>query len=184
MFRSLAILAVSAALSVTATLHLRDNPEIVAGLFGQTAPTADHSAPAVPAAAPRSAEAPPLSGRRVRLDPDPLGHHMAEFRLNGRRIEGLVDTGATVVAINRTTARRIGLTLAESDFVHEVTTANGRTRAAAATIDRLEIGRIRVDGVQAMVLDDRALTKTLVGMSFLGRLRRFHVERGAMVLEQ
>ena len=71
-----------------------------------------------------------------------------------------------------------------SHFRYEVDTANGRTRAAAATIDRLEIDRISVGPVQAVVLDDTALSGTLIGMSFLRQLRRFGVEAGTLILEQ
>lgn len=123
-------------------------------------------------------------GRSVRLAADARGHFTADFRFNGRNVDAMIDTGATVVAINRSTARRIGISLAESDFAHEVMTANGRTRAAGVMIDSLEIGRIRLDGVQAVVLEDEALHGTLVGMSFLGRLRRFGVEGGQLHLEQ
>lgn len=124
------------------------------------------------------------SGRSVRLPADGGGHFTGEFRMNGRRVQAMVDTGATVVAINRSTASRLGLNLSPADFVHEVSTANGRVKAAAVTIERLEIGRIEVADVQALVLDDRSLSGTLVGMSFLGRLQRFEMKDGALVLEQ
>jgi aspartyl protease family protein len=125
-----------------------------------------------------------LSGRKVRIEMDPLGHFVTEFRLNGRRITALVDTGATLVAINTSTARRIGIRLSPSDFKYEVGTANGKTRAASVTIDSVQIGRIRVDEVHAAVLDDDALEGTLVGMSFLKRLRTFKVENGSLLLRQ
>ena len=46
------------------------------------------------------------------------------------------------------------------------------------------VGGIVVRDVQAVVLDDRALSGTLVGMSFLKGLRRFQVENGRLLLEQ
>lgn len=125
-----------------------------------------------------------LPGRRVRITADRQGHYKAEFRLNGRTVTALVDTGATYVAINRSTASRIGVKLSQSDFRYRVNTANGVTSAATATIDRLEIGRIEVANVEAVVLEDSALEGTLVGLSFLNRLRRFGVEGGFLSLEQ
>ena len=62
--------------------------------------------------------------------------------------------------------------------------ANGITRAAGIVIERIQIGRIMVEDVQAAVLDDDALDGTLVGMSFLNRLSKFHVENGALLLVQ
>lgn len=125
-----------------------------------------------------------LPGRKVRLTADERGHFVGDFRLNGRRIEAMVDTGATLVALNLTTARRIGLSIASDDFKYKVETANGVTRAATATIASLEIGRIAVDNVEAVILDDKALSNTLIGVSFLRRLGKYQVENGTLVLSQ
>jgi aspartyl protease family protein len=127
---------------------------------------------------------PPVLGRKVRLHADARGHYAADFRLNGHDVPAMIDTGATVVAINEATARRIGIVLMPSDFTHAVTTANGKTRAAVATIDAIQIGKIYVEKVPAVVLEDSALAGTLVGMSFLKRLSKFQVENGAMILQQ
>lgn len=125
-----------------------------------------------------------LSGRKVRIDADASGHFTADFRLNGRNVAGLIDSGATVVALNRATARRIGVNVAESAFTGNAQTANGRVRAAPVIIDRLALGRIELRDVEAVVLDDHALRDTLIGMSFLSRLKRYFVEDGALTLEQ
>lgn len=140
--------------------------------------------PAVERQAERRAQ-PVAAGRgKVRLDADGGGHFGGDFRLNGRAVPAMVDTGATYVAINRTTARRIGLRIAEADFTASANTANGRVRVAPAIIERIAIGRIELRDVQAVVLDDRALSGTLVGMSFLSRLGRYSVEDGTLVLEE
>ncbi len=126
----------------------------------------------------------PLSGRQHAVNMDGQGHFRDEFRLNGHRTNALIDTGATLVAINASMAQRIGIRLRSSDFIYEVNTANGTTRAAAAKITRLEIGRIHVENVDAVVLEDNALTGTLIGMSFLKRLQSFQVDSGRLVLKQ
>ncbi|RUM98496.1 TIGR02281 family clan AA aspartic protease [Pseudaminobacter arsenicus] len=125
-----------------------------------------------------------ITGRRVELAADGRGHFNGDFRLNGRTVPAMIDTGASVVALNRSTARRLGISPAQADFRHEVSTANGSTRGAAVTIDRLQIGRIDLEKVQAIVLDDKALSGTLIGMSFLGRLGKYQVENGRLLLEQ
>jgi aspartyl protease family protein len=124
------------------------------------------------------------SGRKVRLAADPRGHFTAEFTMNGRRVDAMIDTGATVVAINRSTARRIGISPAQMDFSEQVDTANGMARAALVTIDRLQIGQVSLDDVQAVVMDDKALSGTLVGMSFLNRLGKYQVENGTLLMVQ
>jgi aspartyl protease family protein len=52
------------------------------------------------------------------------------------------------------------------------------------TLDRVEIGGIRVSGVEAFVLRDDALSSTLVGMSFLQKLASYTVADGSLSLKQ
>ena len=110
------------------------------------------------------------------------GHFSADFHINGRAVRGLIDTGATYVAINRTTARALGLALANSDFKHPVSTANGLTKAALVKLDRIELGSISVEGVESFVLDDAALSSTLIGMSFMSKLHSYRVANNKLEL--
>jgi aspartyl protease family protein len=174
-----------AALAVAVPYLLQRNPDGFARLLRaivQVEPQT--SQPMAAAATPSAGQSAALSGRKVHIPADPRGHFIADFRLNGRTVSALVDTGATTVAINRSTARRIGIALQPADFRYQVNTANGATNAAAVTIETLQIGRIHLENVQAMVLEDKALAGTLIGMSFLKRLARFKLEDGALVLEQ
>ena len=72
------------------------------------------------------------------------GHFHPTAKLNNRSFKVLVDTGATAVAINRSTARKIGLNLKSSDFRYKVSTANGMAKAASAMIKSISIGGIKV----------------------------------------
>lgn len=122
------------------------------------------------------------TGRSVVLDADGRGHFFGTFRINGRTERGLVDTGASAIAINVSTARRLGLTPSALSFTARVSTANGVVEAAPAMLSRIEIGGIVVRDVRAMVLPDKALSGTLIGMTFLSRLSSFRVEDGALHL--
>lgn len=173
--RHIIAIGIIAGLSAAVPIMLPSDPEQQA----EPAPLAPSANAAK--AAPANVSA---TGRRVAIEADEKGHFKTEFRFNGRRIEGLVDTGATYVAINETTARRIGLSVPRSAFRHEVSTANGKTKAAVARIDTVEIGRIRVSGIDAIVLEDRALSTTLIGMNLLKQLARFEVKDGVLRLEQ
>jgi len=124
-----------------------------------------------------------LSGTE-RLRADARGHHVAEFELNNLRVQGLIDTGATTVALNETTARRAGIRLSPADFVYPVQTANGTVLGARAVIGKVRVGSVRVREVEALVLEDRALQTVLIGMSFLNRLRSFSYENGTLVLQR
>lgn len=185
MLRKLIIFSVFAGVSASVPILYEKNPQAVQSLLERTAP-APETAPTIAMMRPDASKprAEVLAGRRVRLDSDQRGHFNADFRLNGRSEDAMVDTGASVIAINQSTARRIGLRLSAADFTGTVTTANGRAKAASVMIERVEIGRIAVGNVQAVVLEDKALSGTLIGMSFLSKLKRFQVEDGMLVMEQ
>jgi aspartyl protease family protein len=164
-----ASLAVLLATQIPAVMTLVDRvPENV----GSTAET------------PTSAKAQPASiaPGRVRLSADGRGHFSGQFRINGKTVQGLVDTGASAVTINESTARKLGFGVNSLDFRYQMNTANGKTAGALITLDRIEIGNVRVRQVEAFVLRDDALSGTLIGMTFLKKLRSFQVEDGSLTL--
>lgn len=147
----------------------------------QSAPTTDVVTKTAPKA---EAENVSVGSGAVRLKPDERGHYVAEFKMNGKSITALVDTGASMVAINKTTARKLGINVGPADFKYEVSTANGTAKVAAAIIREIQIGRVKVRDVEAAVLDDKALDGTLLGMTFLKRLEGFSVTDGDLILKQ
>ena len=124
------------------------------------------------------------ASRVVELRAGSLGHYHAEAEINGRRVNVLVDTGATMVALTYDDARTLGLSVRDSDFTHRVSTANGFGRVAPVTIDRISIGDITVRNVQGAVMEQGKLGMTLLGMSFLGRLQRVDMRAGTLVLQE
>ncbi|WP_411034737.1 TIGR02281 family clan AA aspartic protease [Shinella sp. BYT-45] len=120
--------------------------------------------------------------RSAVISADANGHFTGLFSINGRKEEGMVDTGASMVALNVSTARRIGIDRADLDFRYAVDTANGKARAAYVRLDKVEIGPVRIENVGAMVLEDKALSGMLIGMSFLKALSSYKVEDGRLHL--
>ena len=184
MLRKLLIVGVCAGSSASIPILYESNPDAFERLLRPAAREQAAAEATQPArmAPPDVVETMP--GRKVRIAADARGHFSGEFKINGRRVRGMVDTGATLVAINLSTARRIGLNLMPVDFRHKVSTANGEARAAVATLESLQVGRIRVEDVEAVVLEDRALSETLIGVSFLSRLSKYQVEDGALLMVQ
>ncbi len=131
-----------------------------------------------------SAPATPSTSGSVEIAADSSGHYNGSFKVNGKQVEGLIDTGATFVALNESTARRLGFAANGLDFAYAVNTANGQTKAAHITLDRIEIGTLRVRQVEAFVLRDAALSQMLVGMSFLQKLGSYSVADGKLELRQ
>jgi aspartyl protease family protein len=127
---------------------------------------------------------PTTSGRSLILDSDRQGHFKVEARIDGRHIDFMVDTGASLVIMRETDAAQIGIRPAPRDYTATVSTANGKIKAAPAKLDRVEVGGITVYDVPALVLPDEALLQNLLGVSFLSRLKRYEYANGRMVLEQ
>jgi aspartyl protease family protein len=111
------------------------------------------------------------------------GHFWTDARIDGRRVEFVVDTGATTIALRESDAARLGLHPSQRDYTVKVNTANGISRAAPVLLRRVEIGDIVVRDVPALVQPDHALGVNLLGMTFLSKVRWTH-ERGRLVLEQ
>jgi aspartyl protease family protein len=133
----------------------------------------------VATAAPSAADS-----RSVVISPASNGHFEVEGRVDGRRMDFMVDTGASVIALTERDAAMLGIHPAERDYVAMVKTANGTAHAAPVTLDMVEIDDIVVRDVAAMVLPDNALSDNLLGLSFLQRLHRFEYADGKLVLEQ
>ena len=124
------------------------------------------------------------SGRTLNIPHDSRGHFATEGQIDGQRINFMVDTGASVVALNESSAARFGLRPTPGQYTANVSTANGTVKAARARIEMLDVGGLIVRDVDAMVLPDEALSENLLGLSFLSKLKRFEYANGQMVLEQ
>ena len=157
------------------------------GLGTIMAQMADRMTPALANTAARKApveDAAPVGIRSISIPRDARGHFQTEGRIDGQRIGFMVDTGASVIALNETSAARFGLRPSRGDYRATVTTANGTIKAAPTRLAMVDIGGLVVRDVDAMVLPDEALSENLLGLSFLSKLKRFEYANGQMVLEQ
>jgi aspartyl protease family protein len=144
-----------------------------------------NATPSLMAARPVNTSAPAPSGTRsVVIPPGRNGHFQVEGRIDGRRLNFMVDTGASVIALTERDASSLGIHPSERDFTAAVRTANGVVRAAPIELNMVEIDELTVHNVAAMVLPNGALSDNLLGLSFLQRLHRFEYADGKLVLEQ
>ncbi|CAM5377064.1 TIGR02281 family clan AA aspartic protease [Mesorhizobium sp. UC22_110] len=184
MLRKLVILGVFAGGTAAIPSVFQSNPDLLNTLFGRGG---DVSATAVnlPGSSGTAGQAAqqPL-GRKVLIKADATGHFRSPFKINGRQVDALIDTGATLVALNTSTARRVGLSISPSDFTQQVSTANGPVKVAVVRLASLQVGKIALDNIDAVVIDDRALSTNLIGMSFLSRLGKYAVEDGELLMVQ
>ena len=130
------------------------------------------------------AKAPEAAGSRsVSISRGQNGHFSVEGRVDGRRLNFMVDTGASSIALREGDAARLGIHPARREYTARVSTANGVVMAAPVTLNRVEIGDVIVRNVAALVLPDEALGENLLGMSFLGQVH-WQYESGKLVLDQ
>ena len=110
------------------------------------------------------------------------GEYAIAGKVNGARVTFLFDTGASAVVLTAADARKAGIDLKGLEFDAPVTTANGATHAAEVELDRIAVGPIVIRDVSALVARPGALEESLLGMSFLERLKSYTVERGRLIL--
>jgi aspartyl protease family protein len=130
-----------------------------------------------------SANASSGNSRTITIRQSNNGHFQVEAMVDGRRMDFLVDTGATSIALRESDAARLGIHPAVSDYTMRSSTANGIIRVAPVSLDRVEVGDITVRNVDAVIIPDQALSQNLLGMSFLSRVR-WQQENGQLVLDQ
>jgi len=112
------------------------------------------------------------------------GHYTTEAHVNGRAVEVLVDTGASMVALSYEDAERAGVFVRSGDFTHGVSTANGTAKFALTRLDSISVGDITIRNVEAMVSEPGRLSTSLLGMTFLGRLGRAELRSGVLILQE
>jgi clan AA aspartic protease (TIGR02281 family) len=108
----------------------------------------------------------------------PLGHVVLSASVNGAPVRFLVDTGASTVALSAADARAAGINPNALLFDKTTTTANGVVRVAPVLLREIRIEQLSVENVPAVV--DANLSGSLLGMSFLTRLKSFEMREGAL----
>ncbi len=135
------------------------------------------------ATAPRAPVADDVAYRSMTVARGDDGHFSVAGDVDGCRMDFMIDTGASVIALRERDAARLGIHPAAREYTADVATANGHVRGAPVELNRVEVGPVTVRNVPALVLPDEALAQNLLGMSFLSKVRWEH-RNGRLVLEQ
>lgn len=112
--------------------------------------------------------APPSTRESATLAADTRGHFVTEGAVNGVGMRFLVDTGATLIALPASEARRLGIDY-RAGRRSMAQTANGPAPAYTVKLDSVKVGAIELNAVDAMVIE-QGLETPLLGMSFLNRV--------------
>lgn len=127
----------------------------------------------LPAGQPVTVSTAETGERSVRLRRHSSGHFTARTEINGAVMTLLVDTGASTVVLKPSDAEAAGIDVSALTFTVPVQTANGTTYAAPARLRTAAIGPIVLNDVEALVAQPGNLKESLLGMSFLRRLRSY-----------
>jgi aspartyl protease family protein len=135
---------------------------------------------ASPQGEPERVTTPSEAPRETELERESNGHFYVHAKVNGQLVRFVVDTGATVVALTREDAERVGLNVDPANF-----TVIGEGASGAVTGQNVKIGSIEVDGklandIEGVVLADSSTS--LLGQSYLSRLSEVRMTGEYMVL--
>ncbi len=108
--------------------------------------------------------------KRVNIYRNSSGMFKTVGSINGYTVDFLVDTGASVVALNSALAKRLGIQYKLDGKETIVATASGRELAYSIDLDQVKVGEIMLRNIDAVVIEGNDPSTPLLGMSYLGRL--------------
>ena len=118
---------------------------------------------------------------KVILTADSQGHFVTNGTINGAAVKFLVDTGATLISLGASDARRIGIDASKGQ--RGITnTANGQAQVSKVKLDTVRVGDVTLHNVDALVHQNE-LPVALLGMSFLNRME-MQRDGGTMTLKK
>jgi len=110
---------------------------------------------------------------KVVLSADGTGHFLTNGTINGGQVKFLVDTGATMVSMGVSDARRLGINYLKGERGAS-NTANGIATVYHVKLDSVRVGSITMTNIDGVVHENSDMPFVLLGMSFLGRLEMKH----------
>ncbi|MCA0420816.1 MAG: TIGR02281 family clan AA aspartic protease [Proteobacteria bacterium] len=154
----------------------------VVGALSYTHWLAPRMANEAPAAATAQRAPGPRTLSTLAVAADYRGHYIVHPTVENYRVKMMVDTGASIVALTAADARALGIKRDASSRRMMLGTANGTVVGFQTTLREIRLGDIVVRNVEAVVLPEGALSISLLGNSFLGKLKGYEVQTGRMVL--
>jgi aspartyl protease family protein len=122
-----------------------------------------------------------VSGTRVVLSAGSNGHFLTQGQINGKSVQLVVDTGASVVSLSTAEADRVGLKYRDGQMV-QMSTANGVIPAWRIQLASVQVGDVLVYNVDSVV-SSGSMPFVLLGNSFLSHFQMTR-NNDQMVLEK
>ncbi|MBI3561903.1 MAG: retroviral-like aspartic protease family protein [Gammaproteobacteria bacterium] len=98
------------------------------------------------------------------------GLYLIPGSINNQPVKLMIDTGASWVAMNAATARKLGINYRYEGQQGVAGTAGGNVRVFLVKLESVRVGEIELKQVDGAVIDARASDDVLLGASFLNRV--------------
>ena len=121
-----------------------------------------------------------ISGDAIELRRQDDGHYWILVDINNKPVRFMVDSGATMTAINATTAKEVGVEATGYPII--LSTANGRVAAKRANVKLLTIWPHKIEN-HPVVVSESFGDVNLLGMNFLNNMESWRVEGNVMILQ-
>jgi aspartyl protease family protein len=102
--------------------------------------------------------------------------------INGIPVTFMVDTGASVIAMNAAVAERLGIAFRHTGERSAARTAGGTVPAWRVILRSVRVGEIERTQVEAMIVEAKTDHDILLGMSFLSTVK-MEKQSNLLVLE-
>lgn len=109
------------------------------------------------------------------------GHFYAELEVNGKKLEFVIDTGATDIVLSEKDAEYLGYPVGDLIYSGRANTANGVVPMARITLDSIILGRFTDRNIRATV-NGGDLDTSLLGMRYLERFRKIEIVGSRLTL--
>ncbi len=113
----------------------------------------------------------PVGGTISTIAPDEQGMYRVNGSINGFQVDFVVDTGATLIAMNKHQAKRIGLNYRLEGREAISNTASGLVKIYIMNLATVKVGDLELHNVEGAVHDSDFPRVILLGNSFLNRVK-------------
>ncbi len=118
---------------------------------------------------------------RITLKTASDGHFFITLGINGKPINFFIDTGATAMILSKKDGEKLGFNVDELNFSQLAQTANGEILISPVVFDKVSLGFKNFSNVKAFI-SQTDMEKSLLGMSFLSRLKKLELGRNIMII--
>ncbi len=125
----------------------------------------------------------PAPGHQAISQREPNGYFFFDTAVNGMTVRMVFDTGATIVMLRAEDAARAGIAVNGLNYSGRTKTANGTAEVAFVVLDSLRVGDVTRYNVPAIVSRPGMLFVTLLGQSFITKLKGYRFEDNNLILQ-